>query len=114
MWVYNSDTSFLWRLYQGLPYLRRKSGTNSTNEFEGFIPDLMQALSRRAYFSFTITPVRDGRFGALQSDGSWNGMIGEVLRGVRTLYVHRVKASTVVSLCPVCYNKKLIYRRESA
>jgi len=70
-------------LFQTLtPYLRLKSGTNS-HAFEGFIPDLLQVLSRQYYINYTINLVPDGKYGTRDPNGIWNGMVGELTRGVR-------------------------------
>jgi len=50
--------------------------------FEGFIPDLLESLARRLGFDYEIRLVRDGMYGS-QNAGTWNGMIGELIRGVR-------------------------------
>ena len=51
--------------------------------FEGFIPDLLESLARRIGFDYEIRLVRDSRYGSQNADGTWNGMIGELIRGVR-------------------------------
>jgi len=70
---------------------------NGSFEFVGFIPDLLDRLSRLIGFNYEIREVRDGRYGIRQINGTWNGMIGELTRGVRyvctfyelvTLYSH--------------------------
>ena len=33
-------------------------------------------------FDYVIKPVKDGKYGSQLSNGSWNGMIGELLRHV--------------------------------
>ena len=59
--------------------LRSKDGDN----FVGFIPDMLQRLSERVGFSYEITLVSDGKYGSRGPDGTWNGMIGALTRGVR-------------------------------
>jgi len=54
----------------------------SNDEFEGFIPDLLVRLSQRAGVNYQIKQVSDGKYGSPGPDGSWNGMIGELVRGV--------------------------------
>jgi len=51
-------------------------------EFVGFIPDLLTRLSEIVGFSYEIAMVRDGRYGSVNQDGTWNGMIGELIRRV--------------------------------
>ena len=52
-------------------------------EVVGFIPDLLTRLSEIVGFRYEITVVRDGRYGSMNPDGTWNGMIGELTRRVR-------------------------------
>ncbi|OCT70563.1 glutamate receptor KA2 S homeolog isoform X1 [Xenopus laevis] len=47
---------------------------------EGFCIDLLSELSQSLGFNYTIREVKDGRYGAKDQDGNWNGMVGEVLR----------------------------------
>jgi len=74
----------LW--FQNVPFLMvRPSDGGSINdqEFEGFIPDLLEHLSLLLAVDYNITLVRDDKYGSKNPDGTWNGMIGELLRGVR-------------------------------
>jgi len=48
--------------------------------FQGILVDMMEELSRRLGFTFTIAPAKDGKYGKEQG-GQWSGMMGEVLRG---------------------------------
>jgi len=68
--------------FQADPFLRRVDGGGDGEEFEGFIPDLMKNLSQTLDFDYEISLVRDGKYGRRLADGTWNGMIGELLRGV--------------------------------
>lgn len=52
------------------------------SELEGYCIDLISELSQKLGFSFKIHLVKDARYGALNANGSWSGMIGEVMRGV--------------------------------
>jgi len=67
--------------------MRRPNGSVSVwgdeGEFVGFIPDLMRILSRRVGFNYEIRLVTDGKYGGRNVDGSWNGMIGELMNRVR-------------------------------
>ena len=56
-----------------------------TNEFEGFCKDLVNEIANLLNFSYKINQVKDKQFGGLVND-SWNGMIGELLRGVRIIF----------------------------
>jgi ionotropic glutamate receptor len=52
----------------------------SKNTFEGFSVDLANELSKQLNFSYEIRVVKDGRFGSMDSNGDWNGIIGELVR----------------------------------
>ena len=48
--------------------------------FEGYAIDLIDELSMLLNFKYEIRIAKDRKYGSEQPDGSWNGMIGEVLR----------------------------------
>jgi hypothetical protein len=52
-------------------------------KLEGFCIDLITELSRLIGFKYRIKLVDDGKYGSVKPDGSWNGMVGELLDGVR-------------------------------
>jgi len=60
------------------PFLSRRPN----DEFVGFIPDLLEHLSRLVGFNYEIRLVSDGMYGTRMADGTWNGMIGELTRRV--------------------------------
>ncbi|KAM8829647.1 putative glutamate receptor isoform 1-T1 [Synchiropus picturatus] len=64
------------------PYFMENHG-----EFEGYCVDLTEELSKMLGFKYEMRLVPDGRYGALDSQGRWNGMMGEVLRGNADLAV---------------------------
>jgi len=66
------------------PYLM----LNDKNGYEGYIVDLLEALSERLGFNYVINPVKDGRYGNEDKvSGKWNGMIGEVIEGAADMAV---------------------------
>ncbi|XP_053307575.1 glutamate receptor U1-like [Spea bombifrons] len=52
----------------------------SGSEMEGFCLDLLTELSQSVGFNYTINVVKDGRYGAKDQDGNWNGMVGEIVK----------------------------------
>ena len=63
------------------PNTRLESGSR---EFTGYIPDLLKELADIAEFEYDLYLVADARYGELLSDGgTWNGMIGDIVEGVR-------------------------------
>jgi ionotropic glutamate receptor len=59
----------------------RKQNDNVT-KYEGYCADLAAELAKLIGFNYSISLVKDGKYGTRQSDGSFNGMIGEIVRGV--------------------------------
>ncbi|KAK6726829.1 hypothetical protein RB195_004875 [Necator americanus] len=54
----------------------------ANSKFEGFCIDLLAELSKDLGFTYTIHAVKDGKYGNdVYGNGSWDGMIGEILRG---------------------------------
>lgn len=51
-------------------------------ELEGFCVDMLSQLSQKLGFKYNLKLVKDNRYGAMDPSGNWNGMIGEVIRGV--------------------------------
>ena len=52
--------------------------------YEGYCIDLLNELAKTLHFTYHITPSPDGFFGVETINGSWNGMIGELLNKVRS------------------------------
>ncbi len=63
--------------------------TDSDAEFRGFIPDLMEKVCRKLKVTCHIKLVVDGAYGVKGRGGRWNGVIGEVIRGVCMEQGHR-------------------------
>ena len=55
------------------------------DKFEGMMKDLLNHISKELGFRYEMYLVPDGNFGSKKESGGWNGMIGEVLKGVRDL-----------------------------
>ena len=54
------------------------------DRFEGFCVDLMDLIAEHLNINYTIKPVADKKYGAPTNDEEtvWNGMVGELMRGV--------------------------------
>ncbi|XP_059150219.1 glutamate receptor 2-like [Physella acuta] len=50
-------------------------------KYEGYCVDLLERISRHLNFEYTFKLVEDKNYGTRLPDGSWNGMIGELLNG---------------------------------
>jgi ABC-type amino acid transport substrate-binding protein len=55
------------------------------NNFEGYIPDLLDKLATRLGFEYQLRVVADGKYGAKTGGGGWSGMIGEIVSGTAEL-----------------------------
>ena len=50
--------------------------------YRGYCIDLINELARVLHFTYEIYAVPHGKYGALTDNGTWNGMVGELLRKV--------------------------------
>ncbi|KAH9514030.1 Glutamate receptor 4 [Bulinus truncatus] len=51
------------------------------DQYEGYCVDLLKKISERLKFDYVIRLVADKNYGARSENGSWNGIIGELLAG---------------------------------
>ncbi|XP_060562525.1 glutamate receptor 1-like isoform X3 [Ruditapes philippinarum] len=68
-------------------YKRDHKVRKGNDRFEGFAVDLIHEVATMLKFDYEIYLVHDGNFGSKMPDGSWNGMIGELLQGNATMSV---------------------------
>ena len=54
---------------------------NGTENFEGFCIDMLIEIAKETNMTFELHLVHDGKYGEELRNGSWNGMIGELMRG---------------------------------
>uniref|UniRef100_A0ACB8FR13 Glutamate receptor ionotropic, kainate 3 n=1 Tax=Sphaerodactylus townsendi TaxID=933632 RepID=A0ACB8FR13_9SAUR len=75
----------------------RKSDTvlSGNDRFEGYCVDLLKELSHILGFVYDIRLVEDGKYGAQDEKGQWNGMIRELID-------HVTSACLPVYLIPSC------------
>ena len=77
-------------LLQTSPYLIRKRGNFTGNDqYEGYCADLIKKVADHLNIEYKIVPVADARYGSVDERGKWNGMVGELIRGVGL--IHRVE-----------------------
>ncbi|XP_035388781.1 glutamate receptor ionotropic, delta-1 [Electrophorus electricus] len=48
--------------------------------YKGFSMDVLDTLAKTLGFKYEIYQVADGKYGSLQANGSWSGMIGELIK----------------------------------
>lgn len=66
------------------PYMTlRKEGTflAGNDRFEGYLADIVAQISSLINLKYEIRIARDGMAGRLSSNGTWDGMLGEVISG---------------------------------
>ncbi|KAM7373699.1 hypothetical protein PAMP_008533 [Pampus punctatissimus] len=64
------------------PYVMRKSNYQDyqgNDQYEGFCVDMLRELADILKFNFRIKLVDDGLYGAPEPNGSWTGMVGELI-----------------------------------
>uniref|UniRef100_A0A8C7RV02 Glutamate receptor n=1 Tax=Oncorhynchus mykiss TaxID=8022 RepID=A0A8C7RV02_ONCMY len=64
------------------PYVMHKSNyqeLQGNDRYQGFCVDMLRELSDMLKFSFRIKLVDDGLYGAPEPNGSWTGMVGELI-----------------------------------
>ncbi|XP_014679580.1 PREDICTED: glutamate receptor ionotropic, kainate 1-like [Priapulus caudatus] len=49
------------------------------DRFEGYCVDLLEKVAERVGFNYSIHVVGDGKYGAPNAEGAWNGMIRELM-----------------------------------
>ena len=96
--------------FQADPFLRRRvnGSADGGEEFEGFVPDLLKHVFRMLDVDYEISLVKDGRYGEQTADGSWDGMIGELTRGVSKLCNFTSAKELMLDSCLalfVCYSR---------
>lgn len=72
-------------VWQENPYVMRKSNYQDfqgNEQYEGFCVDMLRELAHILQFSFRIKLVEDGLYGAPEPNGSWTGMVGELIQRV--------------------------------
>ena len=64
------------------PYTISLDLNDQTAKYEvtGSFPDLLNSLANTMNFTYTIGPPPDNKWGGQQKDGSWNGMMDQVVK----------------------------------
>lgn len=57
----------------------------NNEKFDGYIVDIAKAVMGTLELPYQLVPVKDGQYGNELANKSWDGMIGEVIRGVSAL-----------------------------
>lgn len=71
------------------------------DRFEGYCLDLLKELSNILGFIYEVKLVSDGKYGAQNDKGEWNGMVKELIDHVR------LNPSLFILFSPMALNMKL-------
>ena len=50
--------------------------------YRGYLVDLLDALAKHASFTYSLRAVPDRQRGSRRHDGTWSGLVGEIIAGV--------------------------------
>ncbi|KRX17430.1 Glutamate receptor ionotropic, kainate 2 [Trichinella nelsoni] len=78
-------------VYMEAPFVMYKKSVeklSGNDRYEGFCIDLLERIAEMNKFNFTIHEVKDKSYGTPDANGRWNGIIGELINGVRSLYLY--------------------------
>ena len=64
------------------PFLMMKKQHDGTVTYEGYCIDLFKELAKKLHFTYDIYPSPDGLYGAETENGTWNGLIAELINKV--------------------------------
>ena len=60
----------------------KEKNEDGSYSYEGYCIDLLNELARNLKFTYEIYVSPDGMYGAELENGTWNGMIGEIVNEV--------------------------------
>jgi len=60
----------------------KEENEDGSYSYEGYCIDLLNELARNLKFTYEIYVSPDGMYGAQTENGTWNGMIGEIVNEV--------------------------------
>ncbi|CAH3162263.1 unnamed protein product, partial [Pocillopora meandrina] len=63
------------------PFIISKKNEDGTISLQGYSIDLLKELSRSLGFTYEMYPSPDGFYGTVTENGTWNGMIRQILDG---------------------------------
>ena len=66
--------------------------------YEGYCAELAEKIAEMIHFNYELKLVEDNKFGAWDN-GSWNGMVGELINRVRTTPVCNNEIRACVCVC---------------
>ncbi len=80
-------------------------------KYQGYSIDVLDALSNYLGFKYEIYVAPDHKYGSLQPDGQWNGLMGELVFKVRRLKIH-IAAQVNMHKQTQCESNKIEYGKQ--
>jgi hypothetical protein len=74
--------------FQTEPFLRLHPNADQyegNDRYIGYCADLAKKIAQQIHIDYRIIPVKDGRYGSRDKNGTWDGMVGELIRGVSVI-----------------------------
>ena len=69
------------------PFVNVTRNKNGDEVFKGLSIDLLNKLSDKMGFHYTIRLVADDQYGGQLEDGSWTGLVGDLIERVGHTYL---------------------------
>ncbi len=77
--------------------------------YEGYALDVAKKVAKIVGYQYRIQPVLDGKYGSQEKNGSWNGMVGELIRGVS--HVTYFRTAPILDHNSDCLDKLNLHRK---
>ena len=89
---------------QSDPYVMESDDNDTDTDYEGFVVDILDGIAEKLDFTYELELVEDLKYGALQEDGQWDGMVGALVDqvshqcdGVQLLYCSDIDGKVTIS-----------------
>ena len=82
--------------------------TGSKDRYHGYCADLAKQLADRMKIKYVMVPVNDSKYGAVDSNGNWNGMVGELINKVSFIDCEVVTLNVTPLFSPSIVNHHVV------
>ncbi|XP_067047695.1 glutamate receptor 2-like [Acropora muricata] len=102
------------------PFVAIKQEEDGTISYEGFCIDLFEQLAKMLHFTYDIYICPDGQYGGITENGTWDGMMGELVNkradiALAALTVSEVREKAVDFSVPFMhYTDDILLKRRSS
>ena len=103
------------------PFVKEVENSNGEpsvagKRYEGYCIDLLKELARKVDFDYTLHVHQNG-YGSLQPDGTWDGMVGELVNkvglGSICLFVKSVCPSVLLTYFGLLHRPSTTFRQST-